>query len=88
MTAQIIYPAKFHTANQNNDIGSKYFRVTSASKKPCTVSAREKLNYITARGWIEFKGYDFVCYFNPRNNEPYYLDDAYDHEVMQVGARI
>lgn len=75
----------FHTRQpitQNNEPASKYFRVTSASKP--TASARSKRLHILARGWKEFTGHDFVCYFSPYTDEPYYLEDAFEVECVKA----
>lgn len=79
MTADIIYPAKFHQ------------RVTSASKPEYSpiVSARRKREILLSVGWSEYVGETITAYTNPDvdNNSPYYLDNAWHEQIRIETAR-
>jgi hypothetical protein len=56
-------------------------RHITSSSKPRFISARAKCDLLKSRDWGEFIGETFTCYFSPYDDNPYYLDDAYDFEI-------
>lgn len=77
MTATITHIFTRQPYTPDNDTGSKYFRVTSASKP--NVCARRKREIVMNKGFSEFTSLGMVLYSHPDvcDNEGLFLHDAY-----------